>query len=432
MDRTPLPFTDADMNEIWTARAMSTTTTKQQELADIDVLEPDPPNRRVAMSHHRFRPLWLAAEAVEWKGLWERGCFKKWKRSDLLPNDRVFTSRYHYKIKRDPKTLKISKFKVRLVVQGHRMKESVDYVDAFAPVPHATVMRLLMALAIGYDMEMHSIDMTQAFIQADRIEEGVNGRVFVTPPPGCEEYEEGVVYEVIRPLYGIPSSARALHLTVDRYLKSEGFESLGFEDSVWVREPGGEYPHRIIFSAHIDDCLILCKDKGTLNKFKFKYLKSFDGTDEGELTRHLGCELVRDRERRTGTLSQSGYAEKILRTYGMWDCKPVTTPLKPGVRLSKKDSPEFVDPALHRRYRGLVGHISFLMAMTRPDLAFAYSEISKFVQYPGAVHMEAAKHVLRYIKGTVNNSITYSDVGDNRRGVLSAWVDSDYAADPDT
>ena len=168
----PLPFTDADMNEIWTARAMSTTTTEQQELADIDVLEPDPPNRRVAMSHHRFRPLWLAAEAVEWKGLWERGCFKKWKQSDLLLNDRVFTSRYHYKIKRDPKTLKISKFKVRLVVQGHRTKESVDYLDAFAPVPHATVMRLLMVLAIGYDMEMHSIDMTQAFIQADSYQGG--------------------------------------------------------------------------------------------------------------------------------------------------------------------------------------------------------------------------------------------------------------------
>ena len=36
---------------------------------------------------------------------WEMGVFKKWKRSDLLPNDRVFTSRYVYKIKRSAKTI---------------------------------------------------------------------------------------------------------------------------------------------------------------------------------------------------------------------------------------------------------------------------------------------------------------------------------------
>jgi hypothetical protein len=38
--------------------------------------------------------------------------------------------------------------------------------------------------------------------------------------------------------------------------------------------------------------------------------------------------------------------------------------------------------------------------MTRPDLAWAYSELSKFVQYPGAKHMAAAEHVLCYLCGT--------------------------------
>ena len=49
-------------------------------------------HRRIAMRNPRQKPFWLRAEGDEWQGLWEKGVFKKWNRSDLLPNDRVFTS----------------------------------------------------------------------------------------------------------------------------------------------------------------------------------------------------------------------------------------------------------------------------------------------------------------------------------------------------
>lgn len=51
------------------------------------------------MRNRKFKPFWLTAEETEWSGLWEKGVFKKWNRKDLLSNDRVFTSRYVYKIK---------------------------------------------------------------------------------------------------------------------------------------------------------------------------------------------------------------------------------------------------------------------------------------------------------------------------------------------
>jgi hypothetical protein len=79
-----------------------------------------------------------------------------------------------------------------------------------------------------------------------------------------------------------------------------------------------------------------------------------------------------------------------------------------------------------------VGHLAFLVAITRPDLSFTLSELSKFVQYPGAVHMKAAERALQYVKGTLDAGITYTDLGDTRRNVLEGWVDSDYASDPDT
>ena len=83
----------------------------------------------------------------------------------------------------------------------------------------------------------------------------------------------------------------------------------------------------------MDDCLIACKSAGIMVTFKKEFLTRF----VGEVTQYLGCELIRDRKARTAKLVQSGYAERVLKTFGMWNCKPVSTPLDSNSRLSKND-----------------------------------------------------------------------------------------------
>jgi hypothetical protein len=219
---------------------------------------------------------------------------------------------------------------------------------------------------------------------------------------------------------------------LDAYFMSEGFEHVGFEESVWVRPKGGKHGEDIYVSTHVDDCLISCKSNTAMSKFSRKTLTRFQGIDEGEVKEYLVCEVIRDREARTGKLVQAGYAERVLRTFGMRDCNPVLTPLDPNVRLTKRDSPKVVDPRLHRRMRSIVGCLSYLVNMTRPDLAFTYSQLSKFVQAPGPVHLAAAERALAYLRGTYNEGITYCDPGEEYRNKLTGWVDSDFAADPDT
>ena len=119
--------------------------------------------------------------------------------------------------------------------------------------------------------------------------------------------------------------------------------------------------------------------------FKQDLLSRFVGTDEGEVTEYLGCEIIRDREAKTAKIVQAGYSERVLKTFGMWDCHPVNTPLDANNRLSNRDCPEVVDPNVHGRYRSIVGCLLYLVNMTRPDLAFSYSQLSKFVQYRKAV-----------------------------------------------
>ena len=68
--------------------------------------------------------------------------------------------------------------------------------------------------------------------------------------------------------------------------------------------------------------------------------------------------------------------------------------MKPNTRLSKDDRDPDPKLDLHRRYSGIVGRLGYLVTMTHPDLAWSYSELSKYVQFPGIAHMQAAEHVL--------------------------------------
>eukprot|EP00961_Rhodomonas_salina_P262470 3547040-Rhodomonas_salina.1 len=73
---------------------------------------------------------------------------------------------------------------------GHRMTEGEDYIDLFAPVPHSTSARVIISLAAALDLELHSCNLAQAFIQADRLEGGVNGRIFISQPKGWGEQDD--------------------------------------------------------------------------------------------------------------------------------------------------------------------------------------------------------------------------------------------------
>ena len=161
------------------------------------MLQPDPAHRGDAMASN-FRPFWLTAEQEEWDGLWTRKCFKVWKRADLAADDRVFTSRYVYKLKRDAISGKVSRFKARLIVQGFKMQQDIDYNETFGPTPGSTATRAIISIATAEDLELHSVDFTQAFVQADRLPEGVNSRFLITPPPGSQHANtSGIVYEVL-------------------------------------------------------------------------------------------------------------------------------------------------------------------------------------------------------------------------------------------
>jgi len=136
-------------------------------------------------------------------GLWRRGVFQKVLRSSLTPQDHVFTSRFHYKIKR--KGGELDKCKVRLVVQEQHMRRKGedgvgDYDDTFSPVPAASGFRTILSLETQQNMFTDHVDISQAFVQGELLPgDGHNGKVYISSPPGYDE-DPLYVYQLLKPL----------------------------------------------------------------------------------------------------------------------------------------------------------------------------------------------------------------------------------------
>ena len=84
-------------------------------------------------------------------------------------------------------------------------------------------------------------------------------------------------------------------------------------------------------------------------------------------------------------------------------------------------------------YRTVVGICLHLSRTTRPDIALAVSELSKYVTCYGLVHVKAANWLALYLKGTADMGITYhGNLPKHLRNKLITFSDADWAGDSAT
>ena len=124
---------------------------------------------------------------------------------------------------------------------------------------------------------------------------------------------------------------------------------------------------------------------------------------------YLGLDIQYDRAEGVLRIDQQKYLMKILARFGMLDCTTRKTPMAGDYRkrLRKRDDLEKYPVCRKRQrlYRQLVGSIMFLAVSSRPDIAFATKELSRHLNNPGEVHVQAALRVLRYLKGTASYAL---------------------------
>ena len=108
----------------------------------------------------------------------------------------------------------------------------------------------------------------------------------------------------------------------------------------------------------------------------------------------------------------------------MDQCKVSYVPMQHNTKLYCDDGSKEVNDTM---YRHMVGSLNYLTT-TRPDIAYSISVLSHFMEKPLEIHWNAAKGVLRYLKGTLDYGIKYTNSFDVE---MMGYSDSDWAGNPD-
>ncbi|XP_057249408.1 uncharacterized mitochondrial protein AtMg00810-like [Beta vulgaris subsp. vulgaris] len=147
--------------------------------------------------------------------------------------------------------------------------------------------------------------------------------------------------------------------------------------------------------------------------------KAFTIKDLGAMKYFIGIEVFRNTH---GTfLSQRKYISDIVQEFQLSHDKPVTTPLPKGLGLSTDVGQVLEHP---EKYRQLVGRLLYLN-ITRPDLSYTTQHLSQFLSCPREPHMQAALHVVKYLKNTVDLGLYYSANCDLH---LQGYSDADWSS----
>ncbi|GJR60289.1 putative ribonuclease H-like domain-containing protein [Tanacetum coccineum] len=143
---------------------------------------------------------------------------KVWILVDLPSGKKAIGTKWVFKNKRDERSI-VVKNKARLVAQGFRQEEGIDYDEVFAPVARIEAIRLFLAFASYMGFTVYQMDVKSAFLYGTIEEE-----VYVHQPPGfVDPAHPNKVYKVIKALYGLHQAPRAWYETLSSFLMENGF-----------------------------------------------------------------------------------------------------------------------------------------------------------------------------------------------------------------
>ena len=104
----------------------------------------------------------------------------------------------------------------------------------------------------------------------------------------------------------------------------------------------------------------------------------------------------------------------------MLECKAMATPMDSKLNLLADDSLESVDVT---HYIQIIGSLMYLKN-TRQYICFVVNTLSQYLVQPRQVHLVAAKHVMRYLKGIIDFDLYYDGNQDYR---LYGYTYADWA-----
>ena len=307
----------------------------------------------------------------------------------------------------------IERYKARLVIKGFFQKYGIDYEMVFAPVVRAESIRLFFTMVAAFDLECHTIDIKNAFVQGLLDEE-----IYMQQPPGYSD-GSGRVCRLIKSLYGLKQAPRVWHETLRDHLVFLGCIQCLSDGALFLYS--SKKHGLIIILMYVDDLQIAAVKLSAVKFMKKCILDKFPGSDKGETDYFLQMSVSRDRPNRNIVLRQKRHIDDLVAELKLTNADPRSVPMLEKVQ---NDPPGavFTAPDDITRYRRLVGILIHIAHYTRPDIAFAVNYLSRFNQSPTAGKLARAVDLVRYLKGT-------SDMGLHLGGSteLQGYSDASHA-----
>ena len=170
-----------------------------------------------------------------------------------------------------------------------------------------------------------------------------------------------------------------------------------------------------ILLIYVDD-LFLIGEENIITDCKKNLAKKFEMKDLGLMHYFLGLEVWQSPEKIF--LNQGKYVVATLKRFDMLECESMNTRMETNLKLLVDTSSELVDATL---YRQIIGSLMYL-TNTRPNICFAVNTLSQYLVEPRRVHL-VAKHVMRYLKGTLDFGLCYTRDHDFKS---IGYTDSDW------
>ncbi|KAI3668197.1 hypothetical protein L6452_43274 [Arctium lappa] len=305
----------------------------------------------------------------------------------------------------------VTRNKARLVAQGYRQEEGIDYDETFAPVARLEAIRLFLAYAVYKDFIVYQMDVKSAFLNGK-----LNEEVYVEQPPGFYDPKHpNYVYKLDMALYGLKQAPGAWYDTLSSFLISENFERGKIDNTLFFRKIKG---HIILVQIYVDDIIFGSTNPSLCTRFAERMKKEYKMSMMGEVTYFLGLQIKQSDK---GTfICQGKYVKDMLKKFDLTQTSAMKTPMAPPLTLNKDPSGK---PVNVTAYRGMIGSLLYLTA-SRPDIMYSTCLYARYQSEPKESHLIAVKRIFRYLKGTPNLGLWYpKDSGFD----LTGYSDSDFA-----
>ncbi|GKF05067.1 putative ribonuclease H-like domain-containing protein, partial [Tanacetum coccineum] len=182
----------------------------------------------------------------------------------------------------------VVKNKARLVAQGHRQEEGIDYDEVFAPVTRIEAIRLFLAFASFMGFIVYQMDVKSAFLYGTIDEE-----VYVSQPLSFVDPDHPKkVYKVVKALYGLHQAPRAWYATLSTFLEKHGYRRGTINKTLFIKKDKKDI---MLVQVYVDDIIFGSTNKSWCDEFEGLMQSRFQMSSMGKLTFFLGLQLKQNK-----------------------------------------------------------------------------------------------------------------------------------------